>query len=246
MTLLARMFSVLAACACLAAPAFAEAAKCQVVREADGMISQTEAVLAPQFSRLVVQQGPLFTDLVMDPASQLRPIGDYQGDAQIYLFWVGGGVADKAWREPGGVAYALGGFAFRWPDFTFPMGGRIDYVRATVRMGEAKIERDFFLYENNGSRTQGQTFKMHEAMENERPNFWDYRSIEPEHWPAWNKAFAAGGKLTLELQTGKRAPLASATFNLPPLAQFNVRAAEDIRDFRTRADPTQCASGAAP
>lgn len=237
-----RLLAAIIAATSLALPALSEEPKCQTLREADGLISQTEAVLDPQFKRLLVQQGPLFADLAMDRQTQLRAAGARSDEMQFHLFWVGGGVADKDWREPGGVAFALGGFAFRWPDFTFPMGGRIDYVRATVRMGEAKVERDFYLYENNGSGTQGQTFKMHEAMSNERPYFWDYRTIDEKDWPAWRKAFEAGGKISLELRTANRAPIASAAFDLPPLAAFHARAADDIRDFRARAEPAQCAA----
>lgn len=237
-----KILTLIALLAGAAAPAWAEDLKCEVLREGSGLISQTEAVLDPQFKRLLVKQGPLFADLKMDPESVLRPTGPRSDEAQFHLFWVGGGVADKDWREPGGVAFALGGFAFRWPDFVFEMGGRIDYVRAIVRMGEAKVERDFFLYEDNSSRTQGQTFKMHEAMEGELPYLWDYRTIDRVDWAAWNKAFEAGGDLTIELQTGKRAPLASATFELSPLSVFNRRAGDDIRDFRARVEPAQCAA----
>lgn len=226
--------------AIVAAPALAqEIIKCQTAREADGLISQMEAVLNPQFDRLLIQQGPMFTDLTMSQEAPLHPGGSMPDTAQLYLFWVGGGVAGKDWREPGGTAFALGGFALRWPDFLTQMGGRIDYIRTVITMGEAKFNRDFYLYEKNASGTQGQTYRMHEAMQRENPNYWDYRDIEPNDWPAWRKAFEAGGKMTVELR-GTRYQIATATFDVPPLSVFMRRAGEDIREFRAKADPAKC------
>lgn len=228
------------ALAIVAAPASAqEVIKCQTAREADGLISQMEAVLNPQFDRLVIQQGPIFTDLAMSREAPLRPGGSMPDTAQLYLFWVGGGVAGKDWREPGGTAFALGGFALRWPDFLTQMGGRIDYIRTIITMGEAKFNRDFYLFEKNASGTQGQTYRMHEAMQRENPNYWNYRDIEAKDWPAWRKAFEAGGKMTVELR-GTRYQIATATFDLPPLSVFQRRAGDDIREFRAKADPAKC------
>lgn len=239
-----RLLASIAAACVIALPALADEPKCRVLRQDDGLISQTEAVLVPQFKRLVVQQGPIFTDLVPDKAATLHPVGEFKDTAELHLFWVGGGVAGKEWRGPGGVAYALGGFAFRWPNFDAPNGFRIDYLRAIVRMGEAKVERDFFLYDQRIVSMHAQTFKMHEAMVNfERPNGWDYRTIDQKDWPLWQKAFEAGGTLTVEFLNGtNRAPLASASFHLQPLDVFKRRAADDIRDFRQRADPKDCSA----
>jgi len=238
-------FLIAAALAALvAAPAHADRKVCHITRTVDSVRGEVGAVLQPEFDRLLIETGPIYTGIQMRPDSGWRPVREAEKPSvRFYLYWYGDQAPGKPWKEPGGVAFRLGGFGLEWPNFDVPSTQRLRYVRSVVRMGDAVTDRRFEMVTAGFTTYSGQVLPLHKRMWAEWPHEWDHRTFFEEEWAAWIKAFEAGGKMTVEFYDNSDKPFATGAFDLPPLKAFNARAAADIGDFRARVDPADCHGG---
>jgi len=226
-----------------AAPAAAERRVCTVSRLAGGILSQTGAVIDPAFDRLLVQTGPINTDLVMRPETGLAPIPEAAEGANLYVYWYGDEAPGKSWRDPGSITFALAAFAIQWPILQDAKAYRMHGMRAVYRMGEAVSDRWVEIPYADYAYLSQEVMPVHNRMDSEWPNDWEHRLVFSDEYPAWTAALLQGGRLDVELYSYNDLLIGTAAFDLPPLEAFRQRAILDIQDFRANVDPVACPAG---